>query len=66
MNDFGGIKLTTSLKITKELNLIEKAELINKISNMLSTFIEELLQDEVEILNTTGEIIKEEKAKWIN
>ncbi len=66
MNKSSGIKLTTNLKILKNLNVSEKVELINKISNMLSTFVEELLEDEVEIINITGEFTKEDKTKWIN
>lgn len=66
INKLGGIEFVSNLKIIKDLEETEKIELLKQLSNMFSTFVQELLEDEVELVNITCKLTKEDVAKWIN
>ena len=66
INKFGGIEFVSNLKVIKDLEETEKIELLKQLSNMFSTFVQELLEDEVELVNITCKLTKEDVAKWIN
>lgn len=66
MNNFGGIKFKSNLKIIKDLEREEKIELLKQLSNKFSMLVDEIFGEEIELINITGEFIKEDSTKWIN
>lgn len=66
MNNFGGIKFKSNLKIIKDLEGEEKIELLKQLSNKFSMLVDEIFGEEIELINITGEFIKEDSTKWIN
>ena len=66
MNNFGGIKFKSNLKIIKDLEGEEKIQLLKQLSNKFSMLVDEIFGEEIELINITGEFIKEDSTKWIN